>query len=146
MPAVHSCRVHLARVSGESCLRRDWVSVTLCTLVESSQFWCVTRGDSQARHETLWLVHHRPLKKWDLNKTRHDRAPRLHKRTQGEVSVPVYILAFALSEGASVRVYSRNRLLFIIIFFGIFGHYSSNNTKYRYLNNVTIPKGIDTVS
>ncbi len=46
MPAVHSRRVHLARVSGESCPRRDGVSATLYTLAESSQS---ARGESKAR-------------------------------------------------------------------------------------------------
>ncbi len=73
MPAVLSHWVHLARVSGESGQRRDWVGATLYTLAESSQFWRTTRGDSQARHETLWLEHHGPLKKRDLNKARHER-------------------------------------------------------------------------
>ncbi len=53
MLAVHFRRVHLARVSGESCPRRDWASATLCTLAESYQFWRMTRGDSQARRRTL---------------------------------------------------------------------------------------------
>ncbi len=35
-------------------------------------FWCTTRGSSQARHETIWLVHHGLLKKWDLNEARHE--------------------------------------------------------------------------
>ncbi len=48
-------------------------SVTLYTLAKSSQFWCATRGDSQARHDTHWLVHQGPLKKRDLNKARHER-------------------------------------------------------------------------
>ncbi len=73
MPVVHSCRVHLATVSGKSCPRRDWASATLYTLAESSQFWCATRYDSQVRHETLWIVHHRLLKEWDLNEVRHER-------------------------------------------------------------------------
>ncbi len=58
---------------GESCLRWDWASATLYTLAERSQFWRATRGDSQGRHETLWLVHHGPLKKQDLNEARHKR-------------------------------------------------------------------------
>ncbi len=33
-------------------------------------FWHTTWGDSQARHETLWLVHPGPLKRRDLNKAR----------------------------------------------------------------------------
>ncbi len=33
----------------------------------------MTRGDSQARHETLRLVHHRLLKKRGLNNARHER-------------------------------------------------------------------------
>ncbi len=37
MPAVHSRGVYLARVSGESCSRGDWVSATLYTLAESFQ-------------------------------------------------------------------------------------------------------------
>ncbi len=74
MPAVHSRRVHLARISGESCPRRDWASATLYTLANISQFWRATQGDSQARHETLWLVHHRLLKKWDLNEVRHEHS------------------------------------------------------------------------
>ncbi len=37
------------------------------------RFWCATRGDSQAKHETLWLEHHGWLKKRDLNKARHER-------------------------------------------------------------------------
>ncbi len=73
MSAVHSRGVHLVRVSGKSCPRQDWASATLHTLAESSQFWHATQGDSQARHETLWLVHHRPLKKWYLNEARHER-------------------------------------------------------------------------
>ncbi len=36
-------------------------------------FWRTTRGDSRARHETLWLVHHGLLKKQDLNEARHER-------------------------------------------------------------------------
>ncbi len=36
-------------------------------------FCRVTRDDSQARLETLWLVHHGPLKKCGLNETRHER-------------------------------------------------------------------------
>ncbi len=46
MPAVHSRRVHLARVSGESCPRRYCVSATLYTLAESSQSM---RNESEAR-------------------------------------------------------------------------------------------------
>ncbi len=44
----------------------------------------------------------------------------------------------------SVRAF---RFLFIYFFFCVFDHYSSDNTKYRYLNKVSIliPKGIDTV-
>ncbi len=34
-------------------------------------FWRTTQGNSQTTHETLWLVHHEPLKKWDLNEARH---------------------------------------------------------------------------
>ncbi len=58
---------------GKSCPRWDWASATLYTLAKSSQFWRTTQSDSQARHETLWLVHHRPLKKRDLNEARHKR-------------------------------------------------------------------------
>ncbi len=72
MPAVHSRRVHLVRVLGENYSRQDWVSATLYTLAKNYQFWRATRGDSQARHKTLWLVYHRPLKKWDLNEARHE--------------------------------------------------------------------------
>ncbi len=36
-------------------------------------FWCATQGGSQTRHETLWLVHHGPLKKRDPNEARHER-------------------------------------------------------------------------
>ncbi len=57
---------------GESCLRQDWASATPYTLAESSQFWHTTRGNSQARHETLWLVHQELRKKRDLNKPRHE--------------------------------------------------------------------------
>ncbi len=34
-------------------------------------FWHATQGSNQARHETLWLVHHRLLKKRDPNEARH---------------------------------------------------------------------------
>ncbi len=40
--------------------------VWLYTLALSSWFWSVTWGDSQARHETLWLGHQGPLKKREL--------------------------------------------------------------------------------
>ncbi len=49
------------------------ITTTIYTLAESSQFWRETRGNSQARHKTIWLVHHRPLKKRDLNEARHKR-------------------------------------------------------------------------
>ncbi len=91
MPAVHSRRMHLARVSGGSCLRQDWESATLYTLAESSQFWRTTRGDSQARHEILWLVHHGPLKKRDL--TRRDTSAEATR----ENPRPVFPSTFSLS-------------------------------------------------
>ncbi len=101
MPAVHSRRMHLARVSGESCPNWDRVSATHYTLAESSQFWCATRGDSQTRHETLCLVHQGPLKTWDLNEPRHEC--RVYTR--------IYILALALSRVPSARVYSRHNTI-----------------------------------
>ncbi len=73
MTTIHSRQVHLARVSGESCPRRDWASATLYTLAESPQFFRATQDDSHARHETLWLVHHGLLKMRDLNEARHER-------------------------------------------------------------------------
>ncbi len=67
--------------------------VRLYTLAESSQFWCATRGDSQARHETLWLVHHRPLKKRDLNEARHKH----RGYTRGSKARRVFPSTFLLS-------------------------------------------------
>ncbi len=93
MPAVHSCRVYLARVLGESCLGWDWASATLCTLAESSQFWHATQGDSQARCETLWLVHYWPLKKRDLNEARHEH----RDYTRGSKARRVFPSTFSLS-------------------------------------------------
>ncbi len=72
-------------------------------------FWRATRGDSQARHETLWLVHHRPLKSETLTRG-ETRTPTLHERIQGETSVPIYILALALSQVPSERVYSQQKI------------------------------------
>ncbi len=65
---------------------RDWASATLYTLAESSQFWSATRDESQARHETLWLAHHRPLKKRDLNEARHERRGYTRDPSRGECS------------------------------------------------------------
>ncbi len=61
-----------ARVSAESCPRRDWASATLYTLAESSQFWRVTRGNSQARHKTHLTRAHGLLKNRDLDEARHE--------------------------------------------------------------------------
>ncbi len=61
MPAVHPCWMHFVRFSSESYMRWDCASATLYTLAVSSWF-----DDSQARHETIWLRHHRPLKKQEL--------------------------------------------------------------------------------
>ncbi len=93
MPAVHCCRMHFARVWCESCPLWDWASATLYTLAESSQFWSATRGDSQARRETLWLVHHRLLKKWDLNEVRHKH----RGYTRGSKARRVFPSTFSLS-------------------------------------------------
>ncbi len=93
MPAVHSCQVHLARVSNESCLRRHWVNVTLYTLAESSPFWHVTRGNSQVRKETVWLMHHGLLKKRDLNEARHEH----RGYTRGSKARRVFPSTFSLS-------------------------------------------------
>ncbi len=49
--------------------------------------------------------------------------PRLHERIQDKVSVPIYILALALSRVPSARVYSRHYLsLRIIKFFCLMAH------------------------
>ncbi len=68
-------------------------------------FWHVTRDNSQARHETLWLVHHRLLKKRDLNKVRHEHWG-YTRGSKARASVPIYIFALALSRVPSARVYS----------------------------------------
>ncbi len=78
---------------GESCPRWDWASVTLYTFAESSQFWRAIRGDSQAKHETLWLVHHGPLKKRDLNEVRHEH----RSYTRGSKTRRVFPSTFSLS-------------------------------------------------
>ncbi len=93
MPAVHSLWVHLGKVSGESCQRQDWTSVTLYTLAKNSQFWCATRGDSQARHETLWPVHHGPLKKRYLNEAKQE----CRGYTRGSKARRVFPSTFSLS-------------------------------------------------
>ncbi len=78
---------------GESCPRWDCASATLYTLAGSSQFWRATRGDSQARYETLWLVHYGPLKKWDLNEARHEH----QGYTRGSKVRRVFPSTFSLS-------------------------------------------------
>ncbi len=62
---------YIWQVSSESWPRQDWTSATLYTLAERSQYWCMPRGDSQARHDNA--LTRQPLKKRDLNKTRHER-------------------------------------------------------------------------
>ncbi len=47
-------------------------------------------------------------KKVRANEARHER-PRLHKSIRGEASVSTYILALALSQVLSARVYSRHK-------------------------------------
>ncbi len=96
---------------GKSCLGWDWTSVTLYTLAESFQFWCATRGDSQARHETLWLVHHRLLKKRDLNEMRHE----CRGYTRGSKARRVFPSTFslALSRVPSARVYSQHYMMYL---------------------------------
>ncbi len=84
---------YIWRVSGKSCSIWDWASATLYIFAESSQFWHTTRGDSQAKHETLWLVHHRPLKQWDLNEARHER----RGYTRGSKARWVFPSTFSLS-------------------------------------------------
>ncbi len=74
---LYTRRVHSVRLS-ESYTRRDCASATLYTFAISFWFWCVTRGDSQARHETLWLGHHGPLKKQEL--MRRDTSARGYTR------------------------------------------------------------------
>ncbi len=99
MLAAHSRRVHLARVSGESCQSWDWASETLYTLAKSFQFWHATRGETQ---NPLTRAHE-PLKKRDLNEARHER--RSYTR-RSKASVPIYTLALALSRsflGESVQ-------------------------------------------
>ncbi len=92
MPAVHSRRVCLARFSSESYSRWGCASVTLYTLTVSSQSTLECRlkkkklskirGNSQARHETLWLGRHRgSLKKQDL--TRRDTSVEARHERQG---------------------------------------------------------------
>ncbi len=105
MPVVHSCRVHLARVSRQSCPRQNWASATLYTLAESFQFWRVTRGDSQVRHETLWLVHHGLLKNETLTRRDYSRGCKAR--------VPIYILALALSRVPLARVYGRHYIFVV---------------------------------
>ncbi len=67
VPTVHSCRVHLARISSESCPRRDWASATLYTLAESD-----TRRQPGETWDPLTRAHGLS-KKWDFNEVRHER-------------------------------------------------------------------------
>ncbi len=87
MPAVYSCRAHLARVA-----RDENGRMQLYTIVKSSQFWCATWGDSQVRHETLWLMHHGLLKKRDFNEARHE----CWDYTSGSKARRVFLSTFSL--------------------------------------------------
>ncbi len=69
---LYSRRVHLERVS-KRVARDETRQVRLYTLVESSQFWHATQGDSQARHQIFCLVHHGSLKMRDINEAKHER-------------------------------------------------------------------------
>ncbi len=80
-----------------------WVRLT--TLLPSSSFWCVTRGDSQARHKTLWLRHHGLLKKREP--TRRGTSAWGYTRAS-EANVSIYIIVLMLFRVLSVRVYSRH--------------------------------------
>ncbi len=117
MPAIHSHRVGSARFSSESYMRWDCASATLYTLAARSWFWRVIRGDSQARHETFWLGHHRLLKKGELK--RQNTSARGYTRAS-EASVSIYILAIALSRVLSARMYSRHKILIELVTFAKF--------------------------
>ncbi len=52
-----------------------------------------TRGDSQVRHETLWLMHHGPLKRRNLNNARHEH----RGYTRGSKARRVFQSTFSLS-------------------------------------------------
>ncbi len=78
MPPVHSRRVHSARFSRKSYTRRDSARAILYTLAVSSWFWHVTRGDSQARHET-------PKPAINLSSNWRDHEKMLAKREKWEV-------------------------------------------------------------
>ncbi len=56
-------------------------------------FWHAARGSSQARHETLWLVHHGPLKKRDPNEARN----KCRGYTRGSKARRVFPSALSLS-------------------------------------------------
>ncbi len=63
----------------ECWLKKNYRKQRRVCVRECIWFWCVTRGDSQTRHKTLWLRHHRPLKKrestrWDATSRGYTRA------------------------------------------------------------------------
>ncbi len=73
----------------------------ICNLFLSDE--CV--DDFGARHATA----RRDTRPFDLCITGGEtQAPRLYERIQGELSVPIYILALTLSRVHSVKVYSRH--------------------------------------
>ncbi len=116
MPDVHSRRVCFARFSSESYSRRGCASMTFYMLAVSFQFTqecglkkkkqSKIRGDSQAKHETLWLGHHGSLKKWEL--TRRDTNARGYTRASEtrRMFPSIFSLDFALSRVLSAKVYS----------------------------------------
>ncbi len=128
MPAVHSCWVCLARFSSESHLRRGCASVTVYTLaVSSHSTWeCGLKKKhikNQRRQpgETLWLGHHRLLKKWEL--TMRDTSARGYTRASEvrRVFPSTFLLSpclgFSLREcTAGIRITQQFSLIRNIIF------------------------------
>ncbi len=109
---VHSCRVHLARVTQDEAVR-----VWLSTL----SLWSLNPpGNEDKKTKTIQSPRRQPgetrdpltrtsqtAKKARANEMRHER-PRLYESIRSKVSVSIYILALTLSQVLSARVYSRH--------------------------------------
>ncbi len=89
--------------------------------------WRTTWGNSQARHRTLLLVHHRPLKNWNINEVRHKRCG----NTRGSKARRMFPCTFSLSPclgfprrecTAGIRKFKKKFCILVHIYFDILMH------------------------